>query len=769
MAMSKMDVGKMQEAMAMRVKYRVNPSSPKRRVGLRSMGVHMLNRGPAEIYPNGTDVKTLGVSLVASCLDLAEADHNGIVVEEIPADVRASSAVAGHFMDPHTGKQYEGIGRYNLAMCLGSNYLQTCYNNCDIHGVIYGTLSHSHLLLFLLCAMTGAKWDIVDDAGSPKFPCGQDGRLDRSAVADRDGVFAYILNAGIDVEVLSYKIYIEAPTACMLISDAMNNAQGVALQRTELQALAALTAEVGTRTELNLASRVSFQAVKDALRLHLDTLVDEPEFVEMFDFVLGLGADKNTYLPGFLMYCSKFVSSKHRRLRIQTCAILNRLKAGPLSKIALAKRCLRLKPVGIMCPTPESALEKVEAHDFCALEEALHFFHQDCKAAVAALPEDEMVKLLGNVDCAAAEAFVKSLGKQNGARKAVAEATVKYWEKLKEGPHAVKPVVNMHFPTFASVQAKQKEASAVAEKKHLAEPCLIVRDQSSGDAFNNAETRRETVNTFERIRLPWLAWAQSEPAAQLDELKAAEAAALCVLQLLHRQSCSAEPPLDVLWDPKENTTVVVTTDRVDAFKLYLAPCIPKTMKLRSDSEHPERIKITVNAKQQGAKLWTRDLFLHPEWQGPADEKVEGLHAVACEHRPWQWTGEETMHPHWALRRLTKEKLAVKVPGGHFNLRQENKEFSVVSVGSIGAEYLTVDAGLCALSTTVQLPILTNPLPIGTGVELLWEASSAPKKAARGLQTWKDDEKVKQADAKALKNKKAKVDVTKPEGGAAMEV
>ena len=111
----------------MRVKYRVNPSSPKRRVGLRSMGVHMLNRGPAEIYPNGTDVKTLGMSLVASCLDLAEADHNGIVVEEIPAEVRASSAVAGQFVDPFTGKQYEGIGRYNLAMCLGGMYLQTCY------------------------------------------------------------------------------------------------------------------------------------------------------------------------------------------------------------------------------------------------------------------------------------------------------------------------------------------------------------------------------------------------------------------------------------------------------------------------------------------------------------------------------------------------------------------------------------------------------------------------------------------------------------------
>jgi hypothetical protein len=152
MAMSKMDVGKMQEAMAMRVKYRVNPSSPKRRVGLRSMGVHMLNRGPAEIYPNGTDVKTLGVSLVASCLDLAEADHNGIVVEEIPADVRASSAVAGHFMDPHTGKQYEGIGRYNLAMCLGSNYLETCYNNLRYtRGHLRDAISLAPALVPLVC------------------------------------------------------------------------------------------------------------------------------------------------------------------------------------------------------------------------------------------------------------------------------------------------------------------------------------------------------------------------------------------------------------------------------------------------------------------------------------------------------------------------------------------------------------------------------------------------------------------------------------------
>ena len=59
-----------------------------------------------------------------------------------------------------------------------------------------------------------------------------------------------------------------------------------------------------------------------------------------------------------------------------------------------------------------------------------------------------MVKLLGNVDCAAADAFVKSLGKQKGVRKAIAEATVKYWEKLKEGPHELKAWGQRAFPDF---------------------------------------------------------------------------------------------------------------------------------------------------------------------------------------------------------------------------------------------------------------------------------------------------------------------------------
>ena len=69
-----------QKAMALRVKYRRNPRSPKNKQPLRSMAVHALNRGSPDVYPNGDDVKTLGLKIIASHFDHAEANHNGVAV-----------------------------------------------------------------------------------------------------------------------------------------------------------------------------------------------------------------------------------------------------------------------------------------------------------------------------------------------------------------------------------------------------------------------------------------------------------------------------------------------------------------------------------------------------------------------------------------------------------------------------------------------------------------------------------------------------------------
>ena len=69
---------------------------------------------------------------------------------------------------------------------------------------------------------------------------------------------------------------------------------------------------------------------------------------------------------------------------MQSFSVLTKIKAGPLREIALAKRCLRSKPTGLMCPTPETELERREKEDFDHLENILLFFHTTCTAAVAA-------------------------------------------------------------------------------------------------------------------------------------------------------------------------------------------------------------------------------------------------------------------------------------------------------------------------------------------------------------------------------------------------
>ena len=107
-----------------------------------------------------------------------EANHNGVAVEEVPAEVRMSKG----FADPVSGGAYEGIGNYNARMSSGSEMMQRCFILIPARGVIVGTLSHTHLLLSLLCIAKGAKWDTTDSEGQMVFPCGADGRINTAAV-----------------------------------------------------------------------------------------------------------------------------------------------------------------------------------------------------------------------------------------------------------------------------------------------------------------------------------------------------------------------------------------------------------------------------------------------------------------------------------------------------------------------------------------------------------------------------------------------------------
>ena len=77
----------------------------------------------------------------------------------------------------------------------------------------------------ILCVTVGAKWGVRDTDGNYTFPCDKGACLDMSAVAGSDAVLKEVMQVGLGFEVLSSKIYTEEPTACLLISDALINAQ----------------------------------------------------------------------------------------------------------------------------------------------------------------------------------------------------------------------------------------------------------------------------------------------------------------------------------------------------------------------------------------------------------------------------------------------------------------------------------------------------------------------------------------------------------------
>ena len=134
--------------------------------------------------------------------------------------------------------------------------------------------------------------------------------------------------------------------------------------------------------------------------------------------------------------------------------------------------------------------------------------------------------------------------------------------------------------------------------------------------------------------------------------------------------------------------------------------------------------------------------MHPEWKHPADVAVAG-DGAAVAARVWEWTGDETMHPFWAVRRLTQDQLQKEALGTQFNCSLVEKDFQVVTVGAYNGDSI-------AMSCTVKLSFMENTVPLPRGAELLWLAAKAKSKEAQKRETWQDDDKKKRkADAAAF--------------------
>ena len=228
------------------------------------------------------------------------------------------------------------------------------------------------------------------------------------------------------------------------------------------------------------------------------------------------------------------------------------------------------------------------------------------------------------------------------------------------------------------------------------------------------------------LQLPWRDWWELSNAhsSGAGYLEADKASAVAVLHGLHEGYPVHAEPIDIF--SFLNRTIVCAKHDLGPDTVMLPPCIPRQSRVHEKTDHPHAVKVvqktvrmtTDEVKSDEAKvLRSRAFFLIPEFKAPvqdtartavADDSVTGV--------SWKWSpvGEETMHPFWAVRRMTAPQMTqakLQAPSGHlvprFNCKLKVVALSAVNIAAIGDKVLN-------RTRLHDVPFLTNNVALQQG-------------------------------------------------------
>ena len=132
----------------------------------------------------------MGVEILAQGFNQSEANNEGVSVEEIPFGERGKHGRSG-------GLPYDTYAEYNLNQC-DHPVLEKCAS--QMNDIMYGTLSHSHILLVLRGLANGATWKVEDEPHMSAL-LNPDGAFDKHAVAYCDLDLGRVLSDGLMMEI----------------------------------------------------------------------------------------------------------------------------------------------------------------------------------------------------------------------------------------------------------------------------------------------------------------------------------------------------------------------------------------------------------------------------------------------------------------------------------------------------------------------------------------------------------------------------------------
>ena len=205
-------------------------------------------------------------------------------------------------------------------------------------------------------------------------------------------------------------------------------------------------------------------------------------------------------------------------------------------------------------------------------------------------------------------------------------------------------------------------------------------------------------------------------------------------------------------------------------------CVPRQSKVLDSSEHPHKaeLKFSVFRPTEHVDVEVSDeatirdgvYFLNPEFKAPTLKAVKDASAADSAAVADEWIcssiGDDTMHPFWAVRRMTAKQLAMEIASQkcvgadgvlkvqklrpRFNCRMELQQVSCCTVGVVKSQSV-------ATTRVYQVPFLINSLDLEEDEQLILEVDEKRDKEAK-KRGWKEafkEEEKKTKLAKAQSN------------------
>ena len=148
---------------------------------------------------------------------------------------------------------------------------------------------------------------------------------------------------------------------------------------------------------------------------------------------------------------------------------------------------------------------------------------------------------------------------------------------------------------------------------------------------------------------------------------------------------------------------------------------------------------------------------------PAVEESAALGAAAVAEIQWLWgQGKaETMHPFWAVRRLTADQLdseqkacirrnKTAVAGKNEKVPSFNCEFQEHVQSAVCI--CTVGGTVANCTRLVKVPVITNATALATGDELILPMTIEAKEKTPSKRTWRDVDREEASDRKRRENR-----------------